>query len=54
MFLAIGLIAGIASAADINTNILAYWPLDADAKDIVGSRRLIETQRMLPQISRLL
>jgi len=33
MFLAIGLIAGIASAADIDTNILAYWALDADAKD---------------------
>jgi len=35
-FLAIGLITGIAYAADTKTNILAYWPLDGNANDIVG------------------
>ncbi len=36
LFLIFGLIAGVVNAADVSSNLLAYWPLDKDVKDVVG------------------
>ena len=36
LFMVVGLTIGITHAADINSNLVAYWPLDGDVNDNVG------------------
>ncbi len=36
LILVVGLIAGIANAADVKTGLVGYWPLDGDATDHSG------------------
>ena len=36
LFMVVGLTIGIAHAADISSNLVAYWPLDGDVNDTVG------------------
>ena len=35
-FLAMFAVTAVAYAADINTGLLAYWPLDNDANDVIS------------------
>ena len=35
--LAVGLVAGVAGAADVKTGLVGYWPMDGNANDLSGN-----------------